>query len=194
MIDEIIYRLWHAHAFGISRRSDSKVLGAANSTRNLSRVAQRTNSYGDVDAFFNQIDVALRNRELDADVRELSAKARQVRNNAHTPKGWRQGNPHHAGRRRFATADASLDIVHALDDRNRTFVEALASLCQAQASRASAQQLRAEPCFETRNRLACRWLTDSGRTRRLREVAAVGNTDEEPHDIDSIHWNFPPTI
>lgn len=139
---------------------------------NKATVRQLTHADGEIEAFGNQVDVAVGNVELDLDLGMERAEPAELRRQAEVPVCGRHAEADAAGDLAAAALNRALGVVDGREGGARLVEKMLSVVGETDAPRGAAQELAAEPRFKPRDGAAddggCRTKGDgAGRQRAV---------------------------
>jgi len=163
----------------------------ADLARGEAGVGELAHAQGDVDAFLDQVDVAVVQHEVDVELRMLFQEQRQARQHVQAREGHRGADAQAAGEGGGCAAGGALGFVGFLDRALGALVEAAARFGGRQAVGRSQQQAHAEAVFQLGDGLGDGRLSHAQQSGGAGEGAGFDDADEGFHRGQAVHGYSP---
>lgn len=143
--------LRHTALGDVVGRSAQQATGRGKLADNQAAVSQVADSHGNIEAFCDEIDIAVLVAHLDRETGMLPEKCRQDRRNPHPSEGRRKRQAQRAPHRAGGLSGFRLDLAHCLNGFSHPLVIGFAGFGQGDPARRPLQKPHAKPLLQRRH-------------------------------------------
>jgi hypothetical protein len=171
----------------VARRTDHPLVGLGELARAQRRIFQLADAHRHVEAFRNQLHVAVVQHHVHGDVREFLQEVPEDRRKVVHPEIGRDADPQQTRRRRLHRGHQRVGLAGIVQHPARAVVIGQTDLGRAHAAGGAVQQPRAKPGFQRGDVLGHRRLGDAHLARGVGEAPLIDDGREGLHFRQTVH-------